>query len=260
MAAGARAEIHGDRRHGRYIWEGATTLLLTTTVRRSGESRTTPLIYGRDGDRYLVVASRGGAPEHPGWYQNLAAHPEIQVQVMADRFRARARTATVRGAAGALEDDGRDLAGLRRIPGQDGARDPGAVARALSVRARKRRAQPDRGGTRRPPRLGPGGERDRLGAGPSPASRRAHVGGCAPHPARHPRRDRQWRVPERRVDPRRASPRGAFPPDTEGDSAPGGRRAAPGARDVGTRRVDGVVRRAAQRLRPARSDSPPTLS
>ena len=77
-----------------HIWEGVTTLLLTTTGRRSGESRTTPLIYGRDGDRYLVVASRGGAPEHPGWYQNLAAHPEIQVQVMADRFKARARTAT----------------------------------------------------------------------------------------------------------------------------------------------------------------------
>jgi deazaflavin-dependent oxidoreductase (nitroreductase family) len=77
-----------------HIWEGVATLLLTTTGRRSGESQTTPLIYGRDGDRYLVVASRGGAPEHPGWYQNLAAHPEIQVQVMADRFKARARTAT----------------------------------------------------------------------------------------------------------------------------------------------------------------------
>ena len=77
-----------------HIWEGVTTLLLTTTGRRSGEQRTTPLIYGRDGDRYLVVASRGGAPEHPGWYQNLAAHPEIQVQVMADRFKARTRTAT----------------------------------------------------------------------------------------------------------------------------------------------------------------------
>ena len=77
-----------------HIWEGVATLLLTTTGRRSGEPRTTPLIYGRDGDRYLVVGSRGGAPEHPGWYQNLAAHPEIQVQVMADRFKARARTAT----------------------------------------------------------------------------------------------------------------------------------------------------------------------
>jgi len=77
-----------------HVWEGVTTLLLTTTGRRSGESRTTPLIYGRDGDRYLVVASRGGAPKHPSWYENLVARPLVQVQVMADRFTARARTAT----------------------------------------------------------------------------------------------------------------------------------------------------------------------
>jgi deazaflavin-dependent oxidoreductase (nitroreductase family) len=77
-----------------HIWEGVPTLLLTTHGRRSGEPRTTPLIYGRAGERYLVVASRGGAPTHPDWYQNLAADPEVQVQVMADRFKARARTAT----------------------------------------------------------------------------------------------------------------------------------------------------------------------
>lgn len=76
-----------------HIWEGVPTLLLTTTGRRSGQPRTTPLIYGRDGDRYLVVASRGGAPEHPGWYENLVAQPQVQVQVMADRFTARARPA-----------------------------------------------------------------------------------------------------------------------------------------------------------------------
>jgi deazaflavin-dependent oxidoreductase (nitroreductase family) len=77
-----------------HIWEGVPTLLLTTTGRRSGQPRTTPLIYGRAGDRYLVVASRGGAPAHPGWYENLVAQPEVLVQVMADRFKARARTAT----------------------------------------------------------------------------------------------------------------------------------------------------------------------
>ena len=77
-----------------HIWEGVPTLLLTTTGRRSSESRTTPLIYGRDGDRYLLVASRGGAPTHPGWYQNLVAQPEVRVQVLADRFKARARAAT----------------------------------------------------------------------------------------------------------------------------------------------------------------------
>lgn len=77
-----------------HIWEGVTTLLLTTTGRRSGQSRTTPLIYGRDGERYVVVASRGGAPAHPAWYDNLVAQPEVHVQVLADRFTARARTAT----------------------------------------------------------------------------------------------------------------------------------------------------------------------
>lgn len=77
-----------------YEWRGATVLLLTTTGRRSGEEHTTPLIYReRDGD-YVLVASRGGAPSHPGWYLNLAADPEVEVQVLSDRFPARARTAT----------------------------------------------------------------------------------------------------------------------------------------------------------------------
>ena len=58
-------------------WEGVTTLLLTTTGRRSGQQRTTPLIYGRAGDRYLVVASRGGAPAQPDRYQKLVAEPAV---------------------------------------------------------------------------------------------------------------------------------------------------------------------------------------
>jgi deazaflavin-dependent oxidoreductase (nitroreductase family) len=73
---------------------GSSTLLLTTTGRRSGEQRTTPLIYGRSGDDYLVVASNGGSPEPPGWYRNLEEQPEVEVQVLGDRFRARARAAT----------------------------------------------------------------------------------------------------------------------------------------------------------------------
>jgi deazaflavin-dependent oxidoreductase (nitroreductase family) len=52
------------------------------------------LIYGRDGDNYIVVASKGGAPEHPEWYRNLVANPEVEVQVAADRFMANARTAS----------------------------------------------------------------------------------------------------------------------------------------------------------------------
>ena len=75
-------------------WQGATVLILTTTGRRSGASQSTPLIYGRDGDDYVVVASKGGADEHPAWYLNLVAQPEVDVQVLGDRFRARARVAT----------------------------------------------------------------------------------------------------------------------------------------------------------------------
>jgi deazaflavin-dependent oxidoreductase (nitroreductase family) len=74
-------------------WQGVPTLILTTTGRHSGQRRSTPLIYRRHGDDYLVVASRGGAPEHPAWYLNLRDDPEVTVQVKGDRFNARARTA-----------------------------------------------------------------------------------------------------------------------------------------------------------------------
>jgi len=76
-----------------HIWNGVPTLLLTTTGRKSGTPRTLPLIYGRDGDRYVIVASRGGTPDHPDWYKNLVANPTVQLQVAADRFAARASTA-----------------------------------------------------------------------------------------------------------------------------------------------------------------------
>ncbi len=74
-------------------WQGATVLILTTKGRHSGQQRSTPLIYGRDGDDYVVVASKGGADEHPGWYLNLVADPDVEVQVLGDRFTARARPA-----------------------------------------------------------------------------------------------------------------------------------------------------------------------
>ena len=70
------------------------TLVLTTTGRKSGKPLTLPLIYGRTGNSYVVIASKGGAPQHPAWYLNLQANPEVEVQVKADRFGARARTAT----------------------------------------------------------------------------------------------------------------------------------------------------------------------
>jgi len=77
-----------------YLWNGVPTLLLTTTGRRTGQARTTPLIFGRDGDDYVVVASMGGAPRHPAWYLNLTTHPEVGVQVGADRLAVVARTAS----------------------------------------------------------------------------------------------------------------------------------------------------------------------
>ncbi|HUC17366.1 MAG TPA: nitroreductase family deazaflavin-dependent oxidoreductase [Acetobacteraceae bacterium] len=69
------------------------SLLLTTTGRKSGEKFIFPLFYGRTGNGYIVVASKGGAPEHPGWYRNLIANPNVEVQVGTRTFRAKARTA-----------------------------------------------------------------------------------------------------------------------------------------------------------------------
>jgi deazaflavin-dependent oxidoreductase (nitroreductase family) len=93
VATHIRSYVETGGRRG-HRWHGAPTLLLTTRGRRSGTRRRTALIYGRDGDRYLVVASNGGAEGHPNWYLNLAADPDVEVQVGAERFAARARTAT----------------------------------------------------------------------------------------------------------------------------------------------------------------------
>ena len=64
-----------------YDWRGTNILLLTTTGRKSGEPRTTPLIQRADGDRWVVVASKGGAPAHPSWYENLQADPDATIEV-----------------------------------------------------------------------------------------------------------------------------------------------------------------------------------
>jgi deazaflavin-dependent oxidoreductase (nitroreductase family) len=84
-------ETNGEVGH---IWrEGSTILLLTTTGRTSGEPRTMPLIYAQDGDRYVIVASKGGAPAHPDWYLNLQKDPHVELQLLDEVFPARARTA-----------------------------------------------------------------------------------------------------------------------------------------------------------------------
>jgi len=73
-----------------YHWRGTTVLLLTTKGRVSGQERTTPLIFRADGDRWVVVASKGGAPEHPDWYKNMARDPHAMVQVKDERIAVRA--------------------------------------------------------------------------------------------------------------------------------------------------------------------------
>jgi len=86
----AYQETNGDKGH---IWNGTTILLLTTKGHKSGQMRTTPLIFVQDGDAVVVIASKGGAPEHPDWYLNLQAHPRVKVQIKGDVFDATVRTA-----------------------------------------------------------------------------------------------------------------------------------------------------------------------
>jgi deazaflavin-dependent oxidoreductase (nitroreductase family) len=88
-----RAYRDTDGRVG-YIWNGVPTLLLTVTGRRSGRELTSALIFGRDGDDYLVVASKGGAPNHPLWYLNLQANPQAKIQVKGEELAVAARTAS----------------------------------------------------------------------------------------------------------------------------------------------------------------------
>jgi deazaflavin-dependent oxidoreductase (nitroreductase family) len=68
-------------------------LLLTTTGAKSGRQHTTPVAFTRDDDRYIIIASKGGAPTHPAWYHNLVAHPEVTVEVGGEQFQARASVA-----------------------------------------------------------------------------------------------------------------------------------------------------------------------
>ncbi len=83
-------ETNGERG---YHWRETTILLLTTTGHTSGEPRTTPLIHRTDGDRWVVVASKGGAPDHPSWFKNLQANPDATIQVQAETIPVRATVA-----------------------------------------------------------------------------------------------------------------------------------------------------------------------
>lgn len=80
---------HGKAPAGPF--EGRELLILTTKGAKSGELRSTPLVYTRDGDRYVIVASKGGAPTNPHWFHNLRAHPDVTVEVGDEKFQAHAR-------------------------------------------------------------------------------------------------------------------------------------------------------------------------
>jgi deazaflavin-dependent oxidoreductase (nitroreductase family) len=74
-------------------WRGTTILLLTTRGRISGEPRTTPLIHRTDGERWVIVASKGGAPANPAWFENLQADRDVTIEVGAEEIPARASIA-----------------------------------------------------------------------------------------------------------------------------------------------------------------------
>lgn len=72
---------------------GRTLLLLTTTGAKSGQQRTSPLVYSKDGDRFIIIASKGGAPTNPDWYYNLLANPTATIEVGDETFPVRATIA-----------------------------------------------------------------------------------------------------------------------------------------------------------------------
>jgi deazaflavin-dependent oxidoreductase (nitroreductase family) len=118
------------------------SLLLTTTGRESGERFIFPLFYGKAGDGYAVVASKGGAPEHPGWYRNILSNPELDVQVGTAKLQRRARTAT-----------GEERRGFARDPrSRAGSRPLTSTGTTQAARQRHRRPASQPEGT--PPRRG----------------------------------------------------------------------------------------------------------
>ncbi len=117
-----------------YLWRGFPTILLTTRGRKSGALRRNALIYGRDGDDFVLIASYGGRPKHPLWYLNLVADPHVSIQEKAT---------VTNGIATTVEDDAErsrlwdlmvvDLSALRRLRGQGCrgvAQDPGRAGAA----------------------------------------------------------------------------------------------------------------------------------
>jgi deazaflavin-dependent oxidoreductase (nitroreductase family) len=88
------AEFHAKQGRGVGMW-GDHVLLMTATGAKSGELITTPLVYGREGDHYVIVASKGGAPKNPAWFGNINSNPEVEIELAnaggTEKFKARAR-------------------------------------------------------------------------------------------------------------------------------------------------------------------------
>src|SRR5215471_14663108 len=108
---------------------GDQLILLTTVGARSGNERTSPVMYHRDGEGYVVVASKGGAPDNPGWYNNLKANPVARVEVGAatgtETFEVRAARGGGRGTGADVCRPRRHRARVRGIPTEDVAADSG---------------------------------------------------------------------------------------------------------------------------------------
>lgn len=79
---------NGGKVGGRFA--GRPMLLLTTIGAKTGQPRTSPLVYTLDGDRVVIIASKGGAPTNPAWFHNLVANPDVTVEIGTERFEARA--------------------------------------------------------------------------------------------------------------------------------------------------------------------------
>ena len=145
-------------------WEGTQALILSTTGRKSGEQRDNALIYGRNGDDLLVVASKGGADAPPAWYLNLQADPEAEVQVRDEVYKVRARDATDEEKPALWAEMVTHWPAVRRVPDEDGAPDPRRRART-SLRCRawrgRSRSSPVAAGASAAPPPGPSPRRAR---------------------------------------------------------------------------------------------------
>jgi deazaflavin-dependent oxidoreductase (nitroreductase family) len=129
-----------------HLWrQGSTILLLTTTGSKTGEKRTSPLIYAKDGANYVIIASKGGAPDHPGWYKNLEKTPVVELQVEGRGLPGPGTHRPRRGARAPVAQGQRGLAGTTTTT----RRRPRARSRSSSSSASRRPAEGSRycGGT-----------------------------------------------------------------------------------------------------------------